>query len=100
MKKVLFILLIAVMCACTQEQKAQRAVKQFITTYATYPESYDPISFGEFEPFVNENGMKLYRITTMYRIQNSAGKMEVFTKKYEMSERFNVIAAPFERVDE
>ena len=99
MKKTLFLLIIIFFCSCTPEQKAKNAVKDFITTYATYPDSYEPIGFENFESSVNENGMKVYHITTMYRIRNSSGVMEVLCHKFELSEGFHVISAPFERVD-
>ena len=90
LKRIIVSLAVILLVSCTPQNKAETAVSEFITKYATYPESYEPIDFTEIQPFTNRFGLKAYKIKHAYRIKNKSGVLITTGHEFKLSEKMIV----------
>lgn len=93
------VLFTVIITSCTKQQKAEKAVSEFIEKFSTNPETYESIEFLEVEKSSTEEGIVIYKITHMYRIVGADERKKVLTHTFKLSERFNVFVEPFEQFE-
>jgi hypothetical protein len=79
--------------------QAERKIKEFISEYCMFPESYEPINFSDYHVYSTHNGSSLSKIENSeipsvkhtFKIKNKEGELAEYSARFKLDNELNIM---------